>query len=127
MLVLFLWVFVEAPLLVAFGTTPGKWLLRTRVLARNRQPFGIARSLERSFGVWFRGLGIGFPLATFFTSIAAYNRLESQRITSWDFDGDFVVTHRKIGILRISVVVLIHLFVIFLMIFAFTQKISPGN
>ena len=107
MFLIFLWVFVEAALLAGFGTTPGKWLLRTRVQSRDGRPLSYFRSLGRSFDVWFRGLGIGFPLATLFTTIAAYNRLTKERITSWDSDGDFVVTHREIGALRILIVILI--------------------
>ena len=127
MVLLLLWVFVEAALLAVFGTTPGKWLLRTRVQSRDGRPLGYLRSLERSFIVWFRGMGIGFPLAALFTTIAAYNRLTEERITSWDFEGDFVVTHRKIGVLRALAVILIQIVFFALTIWAVVQKVNPAN
>jgi hypothetical protein len=101
LLLLFSWVFVEAALLATIGTTPSKWLLRTTIKSGSGQPLSYSRSLFRSFNVWLRGLGIGFPLATLITNIVAYNRLTRTGTTSWDEDGGFVIRHGTIGVVRV--------------------------
>jgi len=106
MLIAFTWVFVEAFLLSTWGTTPGKWLLRTtlRDSAGNKLNFSMA--LNRSFSVWWRGIGIGFPIVTLITLIVAHGKLTKEGITDWDREGGFVVSHKKIGALRVIVMIL---------------------
>jgi len=102
MLVLFLWVFVEATLLSTWGTTPGKWLLKTRLRNAQGEKPTFSEALTRSFRVWWRGMGTGFPIASLITTLVARGRLKDNGITTWDRDGGFVVTHQKIGIIRIG-------------------------
>ena len=106
MLLLFIWVFVEASLLSTWGTTPGKWLLKTtlRDLAGSKLTF--SRALGRSFSVWWRGMGIGFPVVKLITIIVAYEKLTKEGITTWDQEGGFVVSHKKISTLRVIVTIL---------------------
>lgn len=116
MLILFLWVFVEPLVLLAFGTTPGKWLLKTKVLSTNGSSFDYGSLLSRSAKVWWRGLGVGFPIVSLVTLIVAYSRLSSKGITSWDREGHFFVMHEKIGAARvIATIVLLLFFFAFLM------------
>lgn len=102
---IFAWVFIESLLLFTVGTTPGKWLLKTKLIP----PAGTAPSysvaLSRSFKVWWRGMGIGFPLVGLFTLIVAHGNLTRNGITSWDKDDGFTVVHHRIGPLRIIVAV----------------------
>ncbi|MCG3170777.1 MAG: hypothetical protein CALGDGBN_02345 [Pseudomonadales bacterium] len=103
----FTWAFVEALLLSVFGTTPGKWLLRTRIVASDGSRIGYGRALERSIKVWWRGMGTGFPIASVVTMLVAYQRLRANGVTSWDREGRFTVDHGRIGFARVAVVALI--------------------
>ncbi len=106
MLILFFWIFVEAALLASWGTTPGKWLLKRIVRTSNNQKLTFSGALSRSFSVWLTGLGAGFPIVTFITLVVAHTKLTKDRITTWDRKGGFVVSHNKIGVLRVIITVL---------------------
>ena len=105
MLILFLWVFVEAVFLSTFGATPGKWLLRVTVRDSEGKKLTFLRALRRSFLVWLKGLGIGIPILTAITPIFAYNRLIKRGITSWDRDCHTTVSHQRIGIIRTMIAI----------------------
>jgi uncharacterized RDD family membrane protein YckC len=101
-----LWIPIEAALIATFGCTPGKALLRVRVSNKNGSNLSFGQALSRSFGVWLMGLGTGLiPLVTLVTSLLAYNRLLKNGVTTWDRDGRFMVTHRKVGIVRTLVAI----------------------
>jgi uncharacterized RDD family membrane protein YckC len=99
LLIVFLWVFVEALLLSTGRTTPGKWLLKTRVVALDGQ-LSYSKALARSFSVWWRGMGIGFPLTALIALLLSYRRLNARQITWWDEDVKTVVVHERIGPVR---------------------------
>ena len=99
-LLIFLWIFVEAGFLSIFGTTPGKWLLRTRVVNLFQHKPDFLSALRRSLSVWCNGMGVGIPFITPITMIIAYYKLRRERHAVWDIDGGFFVKHRKISILR---------------------------
>lgn len=121
-MILFLWVFVEALLLSSFGMTPGKWLFKTKLALASGEPITYSQAIARSLKVWWRGLGIGFPIASLITLIIAYGRLKNNAITSWDRDGNFVVTHEKIGIPRVMAA--ITFFIVFLVMIAVGNSIN---
>lgn len=102
---LFLWVFVEALLLSSFGTTPGKWLFKIKLSSTSGKAISYSQAISRSIKVWWRGLGTGFPIVSLFTLINAHKRLKQNAITSWDREGNFVVSHEKIGVLRVLVAI----------------------
>lgn len=109
--VMFMWVFVEPLCLVVFGTTPGKSLLRIRLVYTGADKLSYGTALARSMKVWWRGLAAGVPLISLFTLITAYQRLQRNHRTSWDAEGGFVVQHGRIGAVRVIVtVVLIFLY-----------------
>jgi uncharacterized RDD family membrane protein YckC len=114
-LVVLMWVFVEPLCLSVFGTTPGKWLLRIRLVCNGTQELSYGRALKRSVMVWWRGMGAGMPLIGLITLIVAYSKLKNQGRTSWDADGDFTVTHTKIGVGRTVLVFVLMFFYFFLM------------
>lgn len=99
LLAVFGWAFTEAGLLASFGTTPGKALLRIRLVppphAGERVPYGVA--LTRSLRVWWRGLGAGLPLVSLFTLLRAHGRLKRHGASSWDIDGGWRVEHGRVG------------------------------
>ena len=100
---LFLWIVVESLLLSWFGTTPGKSLLRTHLRLANNPSIPYSMALSRCFRVWWRGMGAGIPVISLFTLLGAYDRLSKGSVASWDSDGGFVVSHEKIGALRVVV------------------------
>lgn len=104
-LILFIWVFVESMLIVAFGTTPGKWLFRTRFVLTSGTTFTFSEALSRSIKVWWRGLGTGFPLVSLITMIVAYNKLTNNQRTSWDKDAGIIIKHERIGVPRLIVAI----------------------
>ena len=60
----FLWVWLEAFFIAQFATTPGKWLMRIRVVDAQQDSLNGAAALERALSVWFKGMAGGFlPLA----------------------------------------------------------------
>jgi len=120
LLILFLWIFVESILLSTWGITPGKWLLRITIKDKHRKKLTFSNALNRSFMVWFKGLGLGIPIISLFTLIFSYNRLTNRGITSWDEDGYFVVSHKKIGVARGTIATIAMVVFIYLTIISYT-------
>jgi hypothetical protein len=116
----FIWIFVEAILLSTIGTTFGKWVLKTTVVMMDggKLSFGIA--LRRSFAVWFKGIGIGFPMFALFTMSYGYSNLSKKGTATWDRKLGCVVSHKKVGVLGIVIVVLVFLAAIVSIIIAQT-------
>lgn len=113
---MFVWVFVESMLLSTIGTTPGKWLLKTKIVPPIGTQMNFSTALSRSFKVWWRGLGIGLPIASLITLILAHNSLTKNAIASWDRDDGLTVTHEKIGIIRTLVVIAFFVVFFFLIV-----------
>ena len=99
--VIFVWIFIESLLLSTMGTTPGKWLFKTRLVAPSSGKPSYSAAISRSFKVWWRGLGIGFPIASLITLIVAHGNLTKNGITTWDRDDGFTVVNDRIGPVRI--------------------------
>ncbi|MBL8499555.1 MAG: RDD family protein [Nitrosomonas sp.] len=114
--VIFAWVFIESLFLSTTGTTPGKWLFKIRLIPSSGETADYSTAFSRSFKVWWRGFGIGFPLVSLITLIVSYNKLTKNGITTWDRDSGFTVTHEQIGPLR--VIFAIAFFVSFLFLVA---------
>ena len=96
---------VEGFLLHAFGTTPGKWLLRVQVVpdGGGRIPLGV--SFRRSFTVWWRGIGFWlFPLNVFMMAISQATLLNTGK-TPWDESCGLGVEFGKVDGNRILLIV----------------------
>ena len=106
MVAIFFWVFVEALLIGTVGTTPGKWLLRVVVRDENHHKLSLSESLNRSFSVWWLGMGAGLPIVSLITMLVAAVKLNSSGMTSWDRRSKFKVFHGKVGLARTLVVIL---------------------
>jgi len=106
-IILFLWIFQEAILLANCGTTPGKWLFKIKVRNNEGQKLTFSEALNRSFGVWLKGMGAGIPLLSLIAQISSRSKLKRDGITEWDEEGRFLVTHGRIGFSRSAVVVLL--------------------
>lgn len=103
------WVFIESLLLSTIGTTPGKWLLKTRLVPPRGASWNYSTALERSLKVWWRGMGIGLPFVSLITLIFARERLMRDGVTSWDRELDLAVAHERIGPARVIAVCVLYL------------------
>jgi hypothetical protein len=100
LLALLVWVPVDGLLLATFGSTPGKRLLgmSVRTEAGDGGRLDLGQALNRSFRVWFFGLGAGIPIVSLITMVVAHERLKKNGTTSWDRDVGAVVLHRPVTV-----------------------------
>ncbi|MAT38871.1 MAG: hypothetical protein CL946_04630 [Ectothiorhodospiraceae bacterium] len=91
------WAFIEAWFISSYGQTLGKMIFGIKVADAEGRLLSYNAALNRSVNVWFRGLGIGFPIITWITMIVAFVRYQETGTTSWDRDGDILVTHGNWG------------------------------
>lgn len=105
--VVFLWVFIEAALLAVLGTTPAKALLNIRVRHSDGSLLSYGEGLRRAFGVWFHGVGIGILLAELLFMAFSYFRLKKSGTTNWDAGKPWEVQHRPVGWIRSIALILI--------------------
>jgi hypothetical protein len=101
------WSPVEALLIAALGTTPGKWLFGVYLqfsisdaYARRDTPAQLRRGLRRALRIWWEGVACGFPLLAPVMIAIAYERLAQNQETDWDFAEDCLVTHGPPGVLN---------------------------
>jgi len=98
---------VEALLITAVGTTPGKWLFGVYLqfsisdaYARRDTRTQLTRALGRSLRVWATGIGCGFPLLAPILVAIAHERLTIHQETDWDFAEARLVTHGPAGVVN---------------------------
>jgi len=98
---------IEALLLAAVGTTPGKWLFGvflqfsiSDAYARRDTQAQLQRALRRAFRVWWEGVACGFPLLAPVLIAVAYEKVAQNQETDWDFAQDILVTHGPPGVLN---------------------------
>lgn len=106
MLNIFLWVFIETVLVATWGTTPGKWMLKTFIRDKNHHRLTFSDALNRSFSVWWIGMAAGLPIISLITMIVAAVKLSNTGITSWDRRSEFRIFHNKVGSVRTLIVIL---------------------
>lgn len=101
------WVPLEALLVTAVGTTPGKWLFGlylqfsiSNAYARRNTAAQLTRGIRRALRVWIEGVGCGFPLLAPILVAIAQERLAENQETDWDFAEDCLVTHGPAGVLN---------------------------
>lgn len=99
---LVLWTLVEAKLLSTWGTTPGKWLFKTKVRDNNSNKLSFSSALKRSLLVFVLGLGLG--TISLITMILSFMDIDPRGATSWDKRCKCVVIHERIGALRSIIV-----------------------
>jgi hypothetical protein len=112
-----MWLFAESVLLSVVGTTPGKWLFGVRVRTAANERLNFAVAMHRSFSVYLRGMGAGVPVVSLFTVLAAYNRLQAEKITTWDRDAGLRV-EQGTGWLGWSLLILIAVLLFFVVLAA---------
>jgi uncharacterized RDD family membrane protein YckC len=105
-LVLPLVLLIEAGIFAVFGSTPGKAILGVSVTSIDSRRLTGAEYLRRQLGVYWHGLGTGFPLVPLFTMARQYSHLRAGRTVPYD-DGRFRVTASKLSVLRVVLAVFI--------------------
>jgi Flp pilus assembly protein TadD len=101
------WVPIEALLGAYVGTTPGKWVFSvflqfaiSDAYAERGGAAELPRWARRALRVWWRGLALGIPFLAPFAMAYAAERLRREQETSWDADGDCLVTQAAPGTLN---------------------------
>ena len=101
------WIPIEALLITAVGTTPGKWLFGiylqfsiSDAYARRNTMAQLTRGIKRAVRVWFEGVACGFPLLAPVLVAVAYEKLAENQETDWDFAADCLVTHGPAGVVN---------------------------
>ena len=101
------WAPIEALLVTAVGTTPGKWLFGiylqfsiSDAYARRDTRAQLMRGMRRALRVWFQGVGCGFPLLAPIPVAIAHEKLAEKQETEWDFAEDCLVTHGPAGVVN---------------------------
>jgi len=109
----FSWIPVEAFFLYSWGTTPGKFLLRTKLTQGRSKKLEFQTALKRSFNVWFRGIGMGIPVVNVLCMLFASSKLRMMGMTSWDREDNFKISHLPLARWRMifaSIVIVIGFF-----------------
>jgi len=75
---------IDAAMYSIFGNTPGKALLGLRATGIDGGQLSYRKVLRRNFGVYWHGLGTGFPLISLFTLAHEYNVAKTGKLSSWD-------------------------------------------
>lgn len=105
---------VEPILLTLFGTTPGKWLMRIRILHKDGRKLTLLESIKRTWIVLTLGIGLGF---TFLSDICAYwgwKTVEDGKQVVWDRVTGSIVEVKKEQPWRLvmyAVIAVIYMFV----------------
>lgn len=95
---------IESFIYGIFGTTLGKALLGIEVVTVAAYKATFSQYAKRLIGVYWGGLGTGFPLVSLFTMAHQYGRLRRGKHAGYD-EGKFNVKGTKLGYLRIALAV----------------------
>jgi len=118
---IFFWTFIEAGFLSTWGTTPGKALLSMHVRKKDGTKLSYLDGINRSFSVWWLGVGAAIYPITIITMIVACTKLSNLGETTWDKKGEYTVSHGRVGPLRVIIVV-----VIFVILLGLAQSGTQG-
>lgn len=108
LLVVLLFIPVEAMFISCYAATPGKAILSIAVVqAETGERLRFVQSLERAVDVWVRGVGLGLPLVTLFTALHQHKLLTRDGATSYDKASGCVSRSGPLGLGRLIVTVLV--------------------
>ena len=110
--IVFLYLIVEASMFSSFKTSLGKKLFGISVTDSNNKYLEFSVALKRNFTLWFRGMALSIPLLSFITMVIAYQNYIDKGITSWDHDNEVVVHYKSISKPRVVASILLFIVVI---------------
>jgi hypothetical protein len=99
------WSIVEPLVLVSMGNTIGKKVLNTKIKSIDGLPISYKQAYNRSFICSLKGLGLCIPIFSLITMIYSYNELAKDGSNSWNKDNGLEIIHNKVGIFKISTVI----------------------
>jgi uncharacterized RDD family membrane protein YckC len=99
-IVLLLWLPIEAFFLSMAGVTPGKWVFGIRVRTQAGDLPSYWTALRRVGLVLIRGMGLGIPIVSLITLVISYDHLVTTGTMSWDDDLKTTVGYDEITNLR---------------------------
>ncbi len=107
--------FANAAFIGFTGSSIGKWFFGVRVLNASDRVIGYKLALKREFLVWQYGLGCGVPLLNIIAALHQRDKLDKNKITSWDKDLNLKIVYRKSGAVQylLSIVGFLLYFVIY--------------
>ena len=94
LVLMIIWMPIEAVLLSTAGNTFGKLLFGISVRTTSGQILSFSQALERSWGVLLKGMALGIPFVLLVTQYFAYKRLTETGTTLWDTGTNCIVTHK---------------------------------
>ena len=113
---------LETFLISAFGTTPGKWLLRVRVLREGGGRIPLKISLYRALTVLWRGVGFGIvPINILMMAFSQATLLNTGK-TAWDRECGLRLEYGKMDGNRVVLIIAIVLAAVALMQSTFGQQ-----
>jgi hypothetical protein len=89
---------LDAGVYAMLGNTPGKALVGITVTSVDGRRLSYGNALRRNFGVYWSGLGTGFPIVTLGTVLRAHSIVSGGQLTSWDKNVGSQVLGRTSGI-----------------------------
>lgn len=90
----FLTAVLNAALLRATSTTPGKWLCGVRIVRRDGARMGFGRWMSREMEAFAVGCGLYIPLVAQVCWIVNFNRLRDAGLTPWDEGQELIAVQR---------------------------------
>lgn len=100
---MFMVIQVEAFVLASFGNTPGKWLLKTKLMDFNSGKLSYGQVFKRNNEVLLKGFGLGIMIISTIAMIISYQTLKNEGVTTWDRNNNIDVNHSPIGGRRIFI------------------------
>ncbi|MDR3667073.1 MAG: RDD family protein [Ignavibacteriaceae bacterium] len=98
-------ILLEGYLLSTWGMTLGKSLLQVYVRDSQGRKLRFSQAIKRCISAWAWGLGFGIPIVSLIFAYLSYEHLQETGVAKWDSEGGSLVSHNKIGIPRLAVVV----------------------
>ena len=115
-------VVLEGFTISVFGTTPGKWLLKVKVVADDGGKIPLGISFYRALTVWWRGVGLWLvPLNILMMALAQASLLSTGK-TPWDHACRLDLTYGKVDRNRVFMLIGIFLFMMTVMSLAFNDQ-----
>lgn len=98
---------IEAWFLSRWGMTPGKWILRIRVVHTENRLLTFQEAAQRNFKVIMSGMGFGLPLLQVLFNVLAYKEFVDTGSTSWDRSCKTHLQHATMSPLHIGVAIVV--------------------
>lgn len=117
---------LEGFLIHAFGTTPGKWMMRVGVSLEDGGRIPLGTSFRRSFMVWWRGIGCWLPVLNIFMMAISQAVLLSTGKTPWDHAYKLQVSYGKVDRNRIFLVIAVFFSLGMVMNYAFGDELMAA-